>query len=601
MKRMILFLAACFIAAGVASAEMKKLGDRALLISRQVGSRTDHSASPRALYQTRTVSQSPGVSIVGDNPVTFVDWQSNTGGDEKHLTVMLDGTAHAVFQGATDEPDNYNAYYSYSTDFGASWNLLGPVAPRNGLFSSLDNNSMGNAVIAIETNPTGLIRGPSVFIDVMAGFGIFTEFLAPRDSQMTFMPHVSVPTDDYVYFTSYAMEDDAQDMWNWCNPNSGLFGTPQNLFPQIDNEIIGCTVHSEGGKVTTLLTNRLDVSKSDRWGENNIIAMTSTDYGRTFGDPYLITNFTADTSLDVIPGLLLGLSALYVGEELHVVWDMVDDHEPAKDGIDYNTTTVRIMHWAENVNNGEPTVVVRWDSLHFAGDFGTIGGERPTGWNHWRIGYPKLGIDENGTLICAFVGFSGDSTLLDPESHIAYGDIWAVALADNGLQWGEPVNLTNSIDRDDRYPYLSQWNEAGKLNVLYQSDTIAGSFDTGEAPLGKPDHLFLKTDIPSTEPYTSPTAVQQISALPGGYHLEQNYPNPFNPGTTIRFSLAKNSRVKLTVYNLRGEKVVDLVDGPMGAGTHAATWHAGSQAAGLYFYRLQAGNVVLTRKMTLMK
>jgi len=83
--------------------------------------------------------------------------------------------------------------------------------------------------------------------------------------------------------------------------------------------------------------------------------------------------------------------------------------------------------------------------------------------------------------------------------------------------------------------------------------------------------------------------------------LQQNRPNPFNPTTDISFALPEASVVRLEIYNVMGQKVSVLVDGRLPAGTHTFTWDGSSVASGIYFYRLQAGPVVETRKMVLLK
>jgi len=85
------------------------------------------------------------------------------------------------------------------------------------------------------------------------------------------------------------------------------------------------------------------------------------------------------------------------------------------------------------------------------------------------------------------------------------------------------------------------------------------------------------------------------------YKLCQNYPNPFNPITEIRYDLPVDCQVRLEIYNLLGQKVATLVDGKEKAGYKTATWDAGSFSSGIYFYRLQAGDFVQTRKMVLLK
>ncbi len=89
--------------------------------------------------------------------------------------------------------------------------------------------------------------------------------------------------------------------------------------------------------------------------------------------------------------------------------------------------------------------------------------------------------------------------------------------------------------------------------------------------------------------------------VPNGFALHQNYPNPFNPSTTINFSLGKPSPVKLTVYNLLGQKVATVIDRPMSAGNHTVVFDAKRLGSGLYFYRLEAGKFKSHKRMMLIK
>ena len=81
--------------------------------------------------------------------------------------------------------------------------------------------------------------------------------------------------------------------------------------------------------------------------------------------------------------------------------------------------------------------------------------------------------------------------------------------------------------------------------------------------------------------------------------LEGSYPNPFSSLTTINFALAKSDDVSLTVYDIAGRRVAELVRGRLEAGWHQAPFDASRVGSGVYFYRLVAGDYVATKKLIL--
>jgi flagellar hook assembly protein FlgD len=97
-----------------------------------------------------------------------------------------------------------------------------------------------------------------------------------------------------------------------------------------------------------------------------------------------------------------------------------------------------------------------------------------------------------------------------------------------------------------------------------------------------------------------------IVELPSGFSVSQNYPNPFNPLTEIKFSLPENSPVKLVIFNVLGQKVKTLLDRDMQAGNHSVIWDGKNQdgndvGSGIYFYRIEAGQYKVSRKMLVIK
>jgi len=94
--------------------------------------------------------------------------------------------------------------------------------------------------------------------------------------------------------------------------------------------------------------------------------------------------------------------------------------------------------------------------------------------------------------------------------------------------------------------------------------------------------------------------------IPTNYFLKQNYPNPFNPITTLRYELPKDSFVDVTIYDILGNVVNNLVNTSQSSGYHSIQWNATNNqgepvSAGVYIYKIQAGDFVDTKKMILLK
>ncbi|MDZ7723039.1 MAG: T9SS type A sorting domain-containing protein [candidate division KSB1 bacterium] len=100
---------------------------------------------------------------------------------------------------------------------------------------------------------------------------------------------------------------------------------------------------------------------------------------------------------------------------------------------------------------------------------------------------------------------------------------------------------------------------------------------------------------------TGVEVVNRSETLPVENQLVQNYPNPFNPVTTIQYDLNAASRVKLTVFNTRGQQVAELVNHLQQAGSYTVTWNASDMPSGVYLYTLETGSRIITRKMMLIK
>ncbi|MCB5253510.1 MAG: T9SS type A sorting domain-containing protein [Candidatus Cloacimonadaceae bacterium] len=99
---------------------------------------------------------------------------------------------------------------------------------------------------------------------------------------------------------------------------------------------------------------------------------------------------------------------------------------------------------------------------------------------------------------------------------------------------------------------------------------------------------------------------EDLVPIPNSSVISSNYPNPFNPITTIAFSIPEDSKVKLTIFNIKGQKIKDLVSENMLRGHHKFVWDGRDDgnrtvSSGIYFVKLYAAGNSYTHKMMLMK
>jgi hypothetical protein len=157
--------------------------------------------------------------------------------------------------------------------------------------------------------------------------------------------------------------------------------------------------------------------------------------------------------------------------------------------------------------------------------------------------------------------------------------------------------------------------ESGDIEVLNISDNLTISYDiildAGEhmnwvltSESGK-DYVLEGTGeitIPTEETFT----LERKAIIPITYTLHQNYPNPFNPITSLRYDLPEQAQVTLTIYDLMGREITQLVNTTQEAGYKSVQWnaidmHGKPVSAGVYLYQIRAGEFVQTRKMVLLK
>ena len=132
------------------------------------------------------------------------------------------------------------------------------------------------------------------------------------------------------------------------------------------------------------------------------------------------------------------------------------------------------------------------------------------------------------------------------------------------------------------------------------------AFDDSLVTQGQWQYRIRQTDFDFTIHYSGPILIDMVisgvqDAIPRGPALSQNCPNPFNPSTAIGYFLPARTRVTLQVFDVRGRVVATLINGVEESGDRSVQWDAAGMASGEYFYRLQAGDMTLTRKLLLVR
>ena len=175
------------------------------------------------------------------------------------------------------------------------------------------------------------------------------------------------------------------------------------------------------------------------------------------------------------------------------------------------------------------------------------------------------------------------------------------------MRWYEAPNggtrqkvQTNFVRTRDDYDRRNIIYYRDTLNASYSTSSAAYTAATGGYPVGDLNWFPTKKVQWLIDPATS-VEVPDQGIIPETFSLDQNYPNPFNPATKITYSLPTDSKVRLEVFDMLGRKVASLVDGFMHAGEHAVDFNAYHLVSGVYIYRLSTQQLVLSRKMMLIK
>ncbi len=169
--------------------------------------------------------------------------------------------------------------------------------------------------------------------------------------------------------------------------------------------------------------------------------------------------------------------------------------------------------------------------------------------------------------------------------------------------WENAQRHVQEYDMDGNTTYLSF--------QFWQNDEWVFNFGSLRIEISEDKSLFYFGGEVYLYYESSTTAVDNSNLLPSEFSLEQNYPNPFNPTTTIKYQIAKNKlqinsndqfqNVTLKIYDILGNEVATLVNENQAPGVYEVNFNAAAFSSGVYFYSIQAGDFVQTKKMILLR
>ncbi len=170
------------------------------------------------------------------------------------------------------------------------------------------------------------------------------------------------------------------------------------------------------------------------------------------------------------------------------------------------------------------------------------------------------------------------------------------------LSWITATEENNSGFEIERRNFddVNYWTKAGFINGA-GTTTLTQNYsftDELEKP-GKYVYRLKQVDYDGSFTFSNEISVEVTN--PSSFSLTQNYPNPFNPSTKISFQLPNDSKVSLKVFDMLGQEIATLIDANMSAGSYTTDFDATGLNSGIYFYRMEAGNFISIKKMTLAK
>lgn len=301
---------------------------------------------------------------------------------------------------------------------------------------------------------------------------------------------------------------------------------------------------------------------------------------------------------------------------LYIHW-YDDRNNPSGYGVDVYATytedggkTFKPNQRLTNVTFSYPNPPCSPNTNCYRGDYTSITGNKDVGFSVW-------GDHRNGNALnmgSYFPDFamtlsqSIDTLTNISDSSLSYVSVPDVKLYDKAAFFSATVNPVPSngsialtfLKRNTNLPLdsLNAFPDSLKFRIAASGGVTPGNYSVeikGAGKNGTPVHVRTMNIIVTN----LVNIISNTAAV--DFRLQQNYPNPFNPVTSIVYELPAKEYVSLKVFDALGKQIASLVNEGQPAGRYSVDWHAGSHPSGIYFYTIQAGEFVDTRRMILLK
>ncbi|HED10390.1 MAG TPA: DUF1939 domain-containing protein [Caldithrix abyssi] len=175
--------------------------------------------------------------------------------------------------------------------------------------------------------------------------------------------------------------------------------------------------------------------------------------------------------------------------------------------------------------------------------------------------------------------------------------------SDDGVEitWSTASETDNAWFEIERSAGRKPFTRINERRILAAGNSAGARYSYLDSTVSDGPYSYRLVDVSLDGARTVHPAKTINVVRPLNFTLQQNYPNPFNPATRIAFTLSREADIELSVYDMRGRKVMTLARGRHAAGSHSVRLNVGTLASGVYVYRLQSGSLVKSKKMLLVR